>query len=56
MFCFFGLEVCGIFTPQSGTESAPPALEGKVPAAGPPGKSLHTPVISVSPWSALWPG
>ena len=37
----FGHEVCGILAPGSGIEPTPFALEGKVPTAGPPGKSLY---------------
>ena len=46
MFCVFGrkacgiLTVCGILAPRPGIEPAPPELEGKVLATGPPGKSL----------------
>ena len=40
MFWFFGHEACGILAPEPGIEPAPPALEGKVPTTGPPGKSL----------------
>ncbi|XP_060140769.1 RNA-binding protein 38 isoform X2 [Globicephala melas] len=39
-FWFFGCEACGILVPRPGIEPAPPALEGKVPTTGPPGKSL----------------
>lgn len=35
----FGPEAGGILAPQSGTESAAPALAGGEPAPGPPGKS-----------------
>ena len=34
-------EACGILVPGSGFEPALPALEGKVLAVGPPGKSLE---------------
>ena len=43
----FGHEVCGILAPGSGIEPTPFALEGKVPTAGPPGKSLSTVFTSV---------
>ena len=56
MFSFFGLEVCGIFTPQSETEPAPLRRKAKPQPLEHQRKSLRTPVISVSPWSALWPG
>ena len=39
MFWFFGPEACGILAPRTGIEPTPPALEGKVLATGPPGKS-----------------
>ena len=46
-FCFMcwfsGCKACGILAPQSGMESIPPALEGKVLTTGLPGKFLaHT--------------
>ena len=37
---FFGLEACGILTPQPGIEPTPPALEGEVLTPGPSGKTL----------------
>ena len=38
--CFaFWLEACGVLAPQPEMELAPPALQGKVPTTGPPGKS-----------------
>ena len=37
MFWFFGREACGILAPQPRIKPAPPALEGKVLTAGPPG-------------------
>ena len=37
---FFCWEACGILTPQPGIKPIPPALEGKVLATEPPGKSL----------------
>ena len=37
---FFGLEACGILTPQPGIEPIPPALEGEVLTPGPSGKTL----------------
>ena len=40
MFCFFGHEACGILAPQPGIEPVPPALEGEILTARPPGKSL----------------
>ena len=36
----FGYKACGIPAPQPWIKPAPPALEGKVPITGPPGKSL----------------
>ena len=48
MFWFFGCEACGILVPQSGIESAPLALEGKVLTTGLPGKS---PKYILSPFS-----
>ena len=39
MFWFSGHEAYGILAPQPGIEPIPPALEGKVPTTGPPGKS-----------------
>ena len=36
---FFGLEACGILSPQPETKLAPPAMEGEVLTMGPPGKS-----------------
>ena len=41
MFWFFGCKACGILAPQTGFETAPPALEGKVLTTGLPEKSLH---------------
>ena len=41
MFWFFGCEACGILVPQSGIESAPLALEGKVLTTGLPGRCLN---------------
>ena len=38
IFGFFGQEACGILAPGPGIEPAPPALEGEVLTAGPPGK------------------
>ena len=40
MFWLFGLKASGILVPRPRTEPAPPALEGEVLTAGPPGKSL----------------
>ena len=37
---FFGHKACGILAPQPGIEPAPPALEGEILTAGPPGKSI----------------
>ena len=45
MFWFFGCQACGIFTPQPGTEPAPPALEGEVFTTGRPGKSRVSPLL-----------
>ena len=42
MFCFFGLEACGILAPWPGLEPALSALEGEVLATGSPGKSPQT--------------
>ena len=39
-FRFFGYKACEVLPPQPGTEPAPPALEGNVLTAGPPGKYL----------------
>ena len=39
MFLFFGPEACGILAPQPGIQPPPPALEGEVLTAGPPGES-----------------
>ena len=36
---FLATEACGIPTPQAGIKPMPLALEGKVLATGPPGKS-----------------
>ena len=60
MFWFFGHEACGIFAPQPGIEPTPPALEGEVLTARPPGKSLHRPswtrpTFSVSSLHILFP-
>ena len=44
MFWFFGCKACGILAPWPGIEPAPPALEGGVLTAGPPGKSLCVPL------------
>ena len=38
MFLFFGPEAPGILAPQRRMEPAPPGLEGKALATGPPGK------------------
>ena len=40
MFWSFGPETCGIPAPRPGIKPAPPALEGKVPTNGLPGKPL----------------
>ena len=40
MFWFFGHELCGILTDQSGVKTASPELEGEVLTIGLPGKSL----------------
>ena len=42
MCWFSGCKACGILAPQSGMESKPPALEGKVLTTGLPGKSHAT--------------
>ena len=39
MFWVFGCEACGILSPQTGIEPAPPALEGKILTTGLPLKS-----------------
>ena len=41
MFWFFGCEACGVLAPKPEIVPAHPALEGKVLATGPPGKSPH---------------
>ena len=33
---------CGILVPRPGIEPVSPALEGRLPATGPPGKSRHS--------------
>ena len=38
---FFGCKACGILVPQPWIESTNPALEWKVLATGPPGKSPY---------------
>ena len=47
MFWFFGRKACGILAPQLGIEPAPPALEGKVPTTGLPGKSQKILILGV---------
>ena len=47
VFGFFGHEACGILAPWPGIEPIPPALEGKVLATGPPGKSCNLLSISI---------
>ena len=42
MLWFFGREAHGILAPRPGMEPTPPALEGEVLTAGPPGKSPMT--------------
>ena len=39
MFWFLGAKACGILAPGPRIEHSPPALEGKVPTTGGPGKS-----------------
>ena len=39
MFCFFGHDAFGIFTPWPGIEPTPPALKGEVLTTAPLGKS-----------------
>ena len=39
LFWFFSQEACGTFALPPGIEPTPPALEGEVLTAGPPGKS-----------------
>ena len=41
VFCFslFACEACGILDPWPGIEPVATALEGEIPATGPPGKS-----------------
>ena len=48
-FISFGHVACGILVSSPGIEPAPPALEGKVSTAGPPGKSQtkNTYLISI---------
>ena len=46
MLWFFGREACGILAPRPGIEPTPPALEGKVLTAGPPGKSPPAVLLS----------
>ena len=47
---FLGQEACGILAPSPGIKPSPPALEGKVLATGPPGRSPQVNSCSVS-WS-----
>ena len=47
--CFFGREACGILAPRPGIEPALPAVEGEVPATGPPGRSLSLLFLLLSP-------
>ena len=35
MFCFFGIQACGLLAPWPGMEPAPPVLEGEVLTTGP---------------------
>ena len=60
MFWLFGCKACRILVPWPGTETAPPALEGEVLTAGPPGKSQtyhHSPLFSflLDSVSVFWP-
>ena len=41
MFWLFGNKACRILAPQQAIKSIPPALEGEVLTAGPPGKSYN---------------
>ena len=54
MFCFFGLEACGILAPRPGIEPAPSALEGEVITTGPPGKSLSFNSKVFLTWMMCW--
>ena len=47
MFCFFGIEACGILVPWPGITSTAPALEGEVLTTGPPGQSLDGSLFKV---------
>ena len=47
MFWFFGCEACGILVLWPGIKPAPPALEGEVLTAGPPGKSQNSASLMV---------
>ena len=38
LFYFLGHEACGLLAPRPGIKPVPPALEGKFPTTGPPGK------------------
>ena len=51
MFWLFGQEACRILVPQPRIKPAPPALEGKVPAMGPPRKSPSHSLCLQSPCS-----
>ena len=44
-FWGFGQEACGIIAPRPGIQCATPTLEGEVLITGPPGQSLHGPLI-----------
>ena len=53
VLCFFGHKACGISAPPAGIEPALPALESKVLATGPPGKSGSSVLISPRPWELI---
>ena len=48
MFWFFGHEACGILAVQPGIGLAPPAMEGKVPTTGLPGKSQYISIYKIT--------